>query len=196
MTTAADTVAEKAFEAALAGRAVPGEAAGLAAFTETVRASAAQPGRPNAALAELLSTGLLVDQPSPSARTAKRRRRRMWFLSALFAKIVSAGAVAQAATGAGIVFVGLTTAGATGNLPAPVQHTFDSVVQTVTGSDATTSTDPATPSDTPAVTSTEPADVTPSQPAETSDAGEQQTSTEGTSVDGGEGSHHGGHGDH
>src|SRR6185503_13931008 len=71
MTTAADDRAvEEAFEASLAGRSVPGEAAGLAAFTQAVRSTATQPGRPNAALAELLSTGLLTDQSSPSTRTA------------------------------------------------------------------------------------------------------------------------------
>ena len=71
MTTAADDSAvEDAFEALLAGRPVPEGAAGLAAFTEAVRTSATRQGRPNAALAELLATGLLADQSSPSVRTA------------------------------------------------------------------------------------------------------------------------------
>src|SRR3954465_2192268 len=135
MTTAADAAAERAFEASLAGRPVPPGAEGfgaLTAFTEAVRATATQPGRPNAALAELLANGLLADQPSPSVRTAKRRRRRMWFFTAIIAKIASAGAVAQAATGAGIVLVGFPGAGAAGVLPDPVQHTFATVVSNVT----------------------------------------------------------------
>src|SRR5215208_6925826 len=101
MTTAADDRAvEKAFEASLAGRPVPGEAAGLAAFTSAVRSTATQPGRPNAALAELLSTGLLTDQSSPSTRTApaagssprrsrvRIRRRFAMFFPALLAKLL------------------------------------------------------------------------------------------------------------
>ena len=71
MTTPADDSAvEDAFEAYLAGRPVPEGAAGLAAFAEAVRATATLPGRPTAALAELLATGLLTDQSSPSVRTA------------------------------------------------------------------------------------------------------------------------------
>ncbi len=135
MTPAADTAAEKAFEALLAGRPVPPGVQGfgsVAAFTGAVRATATQPGRPNAALAELLTNGLIVDQPSPSSRTAKRRRRRMWFFTAIIAKIASAGAVAQAATGAAIVLVGFTGAGAAGVLPTSVQHTFATVVDHVT----------------------------------------------------------------
>lgn len=135
MTTAADSATENAFEAVLAGRPVPPGTPGLGAvtaFTEAVRATAIQPGRPNAALAELLANGLIVDQPSPSPRTAKRRRRRMWFFSAIIAKIAGASAVAQAATGAGIVLVGFTGAGMAGVLPNPVQHTFATVVSSVT----------------------------------------------------------------
>jgi hypothetical protein len=139
MTTAADDRAvEEAFEASLAGRPVPGEAAGLAAFTSAVRGTATQPGRPNAALAELLSTGLLIDQSSPSTRTApaagplpsrsvrsRTRRRFTMIFSALIAKFLAAGAVAQAATGAGVVVVVVTGAGAAGVLPDAPQQTFD-----------------------------------------------------------------------
>jgi hypothetical protein len=133
MTTAADdSASEEAFEAYLAGKPVPEPGATLAAFAGAVRATATQPGRPNAALAELLATGLLVDQPPLSARTAKRRRRRMWFITAIFAKIASAGAIAQAATGAGIVLVGFTGVGAAGALPTPVQHGFATVVAAIT----------------------------------------------------------------
>ena len=56
----------------------------------------------------------------------------MWFFSVLFAKIASAGAIAQAATGAGIVLVGFTGVGAVGALPTPVQHTFATVVSSIT----------------------------------------------------------------
>ncbi len=151
MTTAADDAAvEDAFEAYLAGRAVSGAAAdsfpGLAAFSEAVRATATQPGRPSAALAELLVTGLLTDQSSPSSETARSagspparrparvriRRRTAMFIPALFAKLLSAGAVAQAATGAGVAVVLVTGAGAVGALPDPVQNTVSSVVGAVT----------------------------------------------------------------
>jgi hypothetical protein len=133
MTTAADDSAvEEAFEAVLAGRPVPEEGTSLVAFTEAVRSSASTPGRPNAALAGLLADGLLTDQPSPSARTAPRRRRRLaMFFPALLAKILSAGAVAQAATGAGIVLVAFTGAGAAGALPDSLQHGFATVASTV-----------------------------------------------------------------
>jgi hypothetical protein len=138
MTTAADDrIAEEAFEAWLAGRPVPGEAAGLAAFTSAVRSTATQPGRPNAALAELLSTGLLTDQSSPSTRTApaagalpprsarsRTRRRFTVIVPALIAKFLSAGAVAQAATGATVVVVAVTGAGTVGALPDDAQETF------------------------------------------------------------------------
>jgi hypothetical protein len=179
MTTAADDHAvEEAFEACLAGRAVPAEGAYLAAFAGAVRASAIQPGRPHAALAELLATGLLVDQPLPSVRAAKRRRRPMWFFSALIAKIASAGAVAQAATGAGIVLVGFTGIGAAGALPAPVQHTFATVVSsitplevsdpTTTGSTDATTTTGTTTTDTTTSTTTDGTDaMTPAAPATT-----------------------------
>ena len=141
MTTPADDSAvEEAFEALLAGRAVPEEAAGLAAFAGAVRSSATQPGRPNAALAELLATGLLTDQSSPSTRTAVaagdlpsrrprvRRRRFAMIFPVLLAKFLSAGAIAQGATGAGIVVVAFTGAGATGVLGADVQATIATVV--------------------------------------------------------------------
>jgi hypothetical protein len=139
MTTPADDPAvEDAFEALLAGRPVPEEAAGLAAFTAAVRTTATSPGRPNAALADLLATGLLVDQTRPSARTAtspgatrpraRNRRRFAMFFPALLAKFLSAGAVAQAATGATVVVVAFAGAGAAGVLPGPVQDTFTSIV--------------------------------------------------------------------
>jgi len=133
MTTAADdSTVEAAYAAVLAGRPVPEEGASLVAFTEAVRSSASTPGRPNAALAALLADGLLADQPRPSARPAPRRRSRIaMFFPALLAKILSAGAVAQAATGAGIVLVAFTGAGAAGALPASLQHGFATVASTV-----------------------------------------------------------------
>ena len=161
MTTPADDLAlEEAFEASLAGRPVPCEAADLAAFTGAVRSTATQPGRPNAALAELLATGLLTDQTSPSVRTAGaagslpsrrarvRRRRFAMIFPALLAKLLSAGAVAQAATGAGVVLVVATGAGATGLLGEDVQDTITTVVGADT--DGTTTQDPALPVDEPA----------------------------------------------
>ncbi|SNR39601.1 hypothetical protein [Blastococcus mobilis] len=188
-TTADDSAAEEAFEALLTGRPVPFEAAGLAAFTEAVRASATRPGRPNAALAELLATGLLTDQSEPSTRTAgtdgspparrgarvRNRRRFAMIFPALLAKIISAGAVAQADTGAGVVVVAVTGAGVVGVLPDPVQDTVASVVETVTpldieggdevagdevpGEDQTGTTDPGTVP-TPVVETAPPAEPT------------------------------------
>ena len=135
MTTAADDRAsEDAFEALLAGRPAPEEAAGLAAFTGAVRGAAAFPARPSAALADLLSTGLLTDQSSPSARTAptagtersrgRTRRRLPVIVTALVAKVLSAGAVAQAAAGAGVVVVITAGAGTAGVLPGDAQTAF------------------------------------------------------------------------
>jgi hypothetical protein len=144
MTTAADDNADEiAFEAFLAGRAAPAEADGsspaVATFAGAVRAAATLPGRPSAALAELLATGLLTDQSSPSTRTAPstgrtprrsrvRRRRFAMFFPALLAKFLAAGAVAQAASGVGIALVAFTGAGATGMLGDHVQTTLTSVV--------------------------------------------------------------------
>ena len=136
MTTAADDrAAEDAFEALLAGRPAPGGAAGLAAFTGAVRDAADRPGRPNAALAELLSTGLLTDPSNPSARTApaagipsgsrgRTRRRFTVIVPALIAKFLAAGAVAQAAAGAGVVVVVVAGAGTAGALPEDAQTAF------------------------------------------------------------------------
>jgi hypothetical protein len=146
MTTAADDRAlEDAFQAYLAGRPVPDEGAALASFAGAVRTTATRPGRPNAALAELLATGLLADQPSPSTRTARsagappsrgtrirNRRRFAMFFPALLAKFLSAGAVAQATAGAGAVVVVVTGAGVVGVLPDPVQDTVATAIGTVT----------------------------------------------------------------
>jgi hypothetical protein len=151
MTTAADdTAVENAFEAYLAGRSVSDEPAdsfeSVAVFAEAVRATATQPGRPNAALAELLALGLLADRSSPSVRTApsagappsrgrvrgRNRRRLAMLFPALLAKLLSAGAVAQAATGAGIAVVVVTGAGVAGVLPDPIQETVATAVETVT----------------------------------------------------------------
>jgi hypothetical protein len=179
MTTAADDSADEiAFEAFLAGRPVPAEADGgspVAAFAGAVRATATVPGRPNAALAELLATGLLADQSSPSIRTAPsagstprrsriRRRRFAMFLPALVAKFLSLSAVAQAASGVGIAVVAFTGAGATGMLGDDVQTSLTSVVG---AADATSdvSTPVATPTETPATETPEvetPAAATPS----------------------------------
>ena len=149
MTTAADDDAvEGAFEAYLAGRPVPEGASGLVAFADEVRATATRPGRPNAALAELLATGLLIDQSSPSTRTAptpgssaaadaRRRRRVPMFLSAFIAKIASAGAVAQAAAGAGIVVAAVAGAGAAGVLPEPLTATVSNVIGTDSATEET-----------------------------------------------------------
>jgi hypothetical protein len=185
MTTAADdSTVEDAFGAYLAGRPVPDEAAGLAAFVGAVRETATRPGRPNAALAELLATGLLTDQPSPSTWTARsagsppsrrasriRRRRRFAMLfPALLAKLLSAGAVAQAATGAGIVVVAFTGAGAAGILPAPVQDTFSSIAGTDTSDGTTPTEDAATETEAPATETEAPEVEQPAAPTPKADA--------------------------
>ena len=123
MTTPADVrTDEEAFGACLAGRPVPAGAQGLAAFTDAVRASATEPGRPNAALAELLATGLLVPTQEPSRGTAGRpartsRKRPHVLISTLIAKFAAAGAVAKAAAAGGVVAVALTGAATAGALP-------------------------------------------------------------------------------
>jgi hypothetical protein len=194
MTTAADDSADEiAFEAFLAGRPVPAEADGsspaVASFASAVRATATLPGRPNAALAELLATGLLTDQSSPSTRTAPstgqsprrsrvRRRRFAMFLPALVAKFLSLSAVAQAASGVGIAVVAFTGAGATGLLGNDVQTTLTSVVSAAdAGTDVSTPVASPTPTETeatPAVKSPAldaPAAVTPRTAAEAQLAG-------------------------
>jgi hypothetical protein len=168
MTTAADdSTDEIAFEAFLAGRAVPAEADGsspaVVAFAGAVRATATLPGRPSAALADLLTTGLLTDQSSPSTRTAPstgksprrsrvRRRRSAMFLPALVAKFLSLSAVAQAASGVGIAVVAFTGAGATGILGNNVQTTLTSVVGAADESAGDVSTPVSSPTETPTET--------------------------------------------
>src|SRR5205085_1610482 len=120
-------------EAFLAGRGVPEHEADLATFAGAVRSSGSVTGRPTAALAELLAEGLLVHPTRPSAPTtrtpgrlrasrARSRRRIGTFLLDPVARIASAGAVARAATGAGVVLVALAGAGTAGLLPEPLQH--------------------------------------------------------------------------
>jgi hypothetical protein len=130
MTPATDDDAlEAAFEALLAGRSAPPAARGLVAFTDGVRATAVRPPRPNAALAQLLATGLLTDQSSePAPRAVRSRRRSTRMFLAFFAKVASAGIAAKAATVAGVVVVGVTTAGFTHSLPQSVQVPFDQIV--------------------------------------------------------------------
>ena len=60
-------------------------------------------------------------------------------LPALIAKFLSAGAVAQAATGATVAVVAFTGVGALGALPDPVQDTFATVVAEITPLEAPTS---------------------------------------------------------
>jgi hypothetical protein len=136
MTAPADVrTDEEAFAACLAGRPVPAGAQSLSAFTDAVRASATEPGRPNAALAELLATGLLVPTQEPSRGTAGRpartsRKRPHVLISTLTAKFAAAGAVAKAAAAGGVVAVALTGAATAGALPglddtAPVIESGD-----------------------------------------------------------------------
>ncbi|MGY1707212.1 hypothetical protein ACI79C_21840 [Geodermatophilus sp. SYSU D00697] len=156
MTTPADDRAvEEAFEAALTGRPVPDGACSLVAFTDAVRADAAAPGRPTAALAELLATGLLTTHQEPSPGTAghpartSRKRPRMLF-TALIAKIASAGAVAKAAAGTGAVVValaGATTAGALTSPEGPSPVVETAVPAGTAGTDEAVGEDPDVPAD-------------------------------------------------
>ena len=135
---------DDAFDSLFAGRPVPVEAAPLVAFTNGVRAVAVRPGQPNQHLAELLATGLATAsdtaavRPVPNPRSAqpsgrlRRRRTVLGFVVAAMAKFASAGAVAQAATGVGIVLAGVTGAGAAGALPGPIQAPVSSVLEAVT----------------------------------------------------------------
>jgi hypothetical protein len=152
MTTPADArTDEEAFAACLAGRPVPAGAAHLAAFTDAVRAGATAPGRPNAALAELLATGLLTDQSEPSTRTtghparASRKRTRM-LLTTLTAKLAAAGIAAKAAAATGVVAVALTGAATTGVLP--VEGDTGTAVVESADDVATEPTETAEPTDT------------------------------------------------
>jgi hypothetical protein len=119
----------------------------LTAFSDAVRACATAPGRPNAALAELLATGLIADQSEPSTRTtghparASRKRPRM-LLSTLTAKLAAAGVAAKAAAATGVVAVALTGAATTGVLPVQ-GDTVDAVVESGDG----VATDPTLPTD-------------------------------------------------
>jgi hypothetical protein len=135
---------DDAFDSLLAGRPVPVGAAPLVAFTNGLRAVAVRPGRPNQHLAELLATGLApasapaAVRPVPNPRSAQpsgrqRRRRTVFgFVAAAMATFASTGAVAQAATGLGIVLAGVTGAGAAGVLPGPIQGPVSSVLEAVT----------------------------------------------------------------
>ena len=138
MTTPADVrTDEEAFAACLAGRPVPAGAQGLAAFTHAVRAGATAPGRPNAALAELLATGLLVPTQEPSLGTAGRpartsRKRPHVLISTIVAKFAAAGAIAKTAAAGGVVAVALTGTATTVALTTPDESTTGMVETTTT----------------------------------------------------------------
>lgn len=87
----------------------------------------------------------------------------------LFAKFLSAGAVAQAATGAGIVVVAVTGAGAVGVLPGPVQDTVAGVVETVTPLDLPSTDDEVLPEEVPTAEPVTEEVVDPTEPAEGED---------------------------
>jgi hypothetical protein len=141
-----DTGAEEAFEAYLAGRPVPAEAAGVAAFAEAVRSSASVPGRPSAALSDLLAHGV----PPGGRATSRSRPRRPRVVRGWFRRT---RAVVLAAACAVLVLAAFTGAGAAGVLPDPVQHGFATVADTfgISVSDpggtgpGTPPADPATP---------------------------------------------------
>ena len=134
---------DEAFDRLLAGRPVPDEAALLVAFTQGVRADATHPGRPSPQLAQLLADGLptaldaadtraVADPAAPRPARRRGRRARIGILVAAVAKFASLGAVAQAATGVGIVLASVTGAGAAGVLPDPIQGQVSGVLEAVT----------------------------------------------------------------
>jgi hypothetical protein len=178
-----------AFEACLAGRGASPADGGLAAFADGVRATAARPPVPSAALAELLATGLLTDQSRAAAAPAPAPRRRSprMFVT-LVAKFASAGLAVKSAAVAGVVVVGVSTAGFTHELPGPVQTGFDQVVtheETAEPStDPTPTVDPTptadpTPSGEPTATQT-PITTTTAEPSEGDQGGEQGDGDQGT----------------
>ncbi|MGY1739222.1 MULTISPECIES: hypothetical protein [unclassified Blastococcus] len=170
MTPPADARADReAFEAALAGRPAPAGAEALTAFTAAVRAEATAPGRPNAALAELLATGLLTD---PSRTTVGRpahssRKRPRMILSTLAAKFAAAGAVAKAATAGGAVAAVALTGAATAQV-LPIQDDTPAVVESGDATDEV-----GVPTD-----GTAPDDLTGEAPEGTGDEGAEGTGDE------------------
>ena len=148
---------DDAFDAYLAGRPVPGDAAPLVSFADSVREMSARPGRPSAALAELLATGLLTGAADPSAAPVPprreaatalpgrhtRRSRMFTVLAAAVAKFASAGTVAHATAGVGVALVTVSSAGAAGVLPASLQDGVATTIESVTPFDLPDSTDEA-----------------------------------------------------
>ena len=146
---------DDAFDAYLAGRPVPDEAAPLVEFADAVREMSSRPGRPSAGLVELLATGLLTgaaDVPAapvpplreaatalPARRTG--RSRMFTVLAAAIAKFASAGAVAHATAGVGVALVTVSSAGAAGVLPSSVQDGVATTIEAVTPFDFPDSTD-------------------------------------------------------
>jgi hypothetical protein len=149
------------FDALLAGRATPPDAAPLAAFAQAVRATAARPGRPSAALAAMMPTGVFTEKGDPSARAASNAtgpapqasglpkwRSKMavpQILAMALGKIAGASGVAQAATGVTIAMVSVTGAGAAGVLPPPVQDRVAAVAESLSPFDLPDSTGKAEP---------------------------------------------------
>ena len=138
MTTAADDAAdEDAFEAFLAGRPVPARrTAGLAAFAGAVRATATQPGGPAPPSPNCWPP---VFSPTSRARPPRRLVRPTAgdgdpACSPLPSSPSSRPLVWPPRPPAwpGVAVVGLTTAGFTGSLPDGAQHTFATVVDSVT----------------------------------------------------------------
>jgi uncharacterized membrane protein YgcG len=93
---------------------------------------------------------------------------------AMFAKFLSAGVAAKAATVAGVVVVGFGTAGFTGELPDHVQQTFATVVDHATPFSAPT---PKVESD--AETSTDPTGTSTDTTGDSTDASTDDSSTAG-----------------
>ena len=134
-----DDCFDDAFDALLAGRAVPAEAASLDVFVNGVQAVATRPGRPSPQLAEMLTGGLAAAPETgalpavsvpPTARASRPTRRRRTVLAGL-------------AAGFGLAFVGVTGAGAAGVLPDPIQGGVSGALEAVTPVEAADAVDDA-----------------------------------------------------
>ena len=130
---------DAAVEAFFAGRALPDPAdAELTLLAQSARALARRtPPAPKGALADLLASGLIVDQAAPgmaAPATAKRRKYRMavsQLLAALAAKLGALGLAAKTGLVAALAAAVFSAAGAAGVLPAPVQNGVAGLIDSI-----------------------------------------------------------------
>lgn len=143
--TASHRLDDATIDALIAGRPVPAELDGMAAFVTSVRTMADQPVEPSARLAAMMASGVFPpdrelpaaaasDRSDPAqqgARSSRRRRTRMATRRAMVAfatRLAGLGALAKTVTVATVAVAAVGTAGAAGALPDAAQDTFDKVV--------------------------------------------------------------------